>query len=52
MKRFNTALLSLALPLALFAANAHALTEMTGNTDGGAFFKIVVPDEWNGDLVI
>jgi len=25
---------------------------MTGNTDGGAFFKIVVPDVWNGDLVI
>jgi hypothetical protein len=27
-------------------------TELTGVTDGGAFFKIVVPDAWNGDLVI
>ena len=52
MKRVNTTLLSLALSLAFFATSAHALTEMTGNTDGGAFFKIVVPDDWNGDLVI
>ncbi|MBW2578093.1 MAG: hypothetical protein JRE38_08500 [Deltaproteobacteria bacterium] len=52
MKRINIALLSLAVLLALFTTSAHALTEMTGNTDGGAFFKIVVPDDWNGDLVI
>jgi hypothetical protein len=52
MKRVNIALLSLAVALALSATSAHALTEMTGNTDGGAFFKIVVPDDWNGDLVI
>jgi hypothetical protein len=27
-------------------------TVLTGVTDGGAYFKIVVPDDWNGDLVI
>jgi hypothetical protein len=25
---------------------------VTGQTPGGAYFKIVVPDSWNGDLVI
>lgn len=34
------------------ATAAVADTELTGVTDGGAFFKIVVPDAWNGDLVI
>jgi hypothetical protein len=27
-------------------------TVLEGTTDGGAFFKIVVPTVWNGDLVI
>ena len=27
-------------------------TEITGTTSGGAHYKIVVPDVWNGDLVI
>lgn len=31
---------------------AHAQTVLTGTTDGGAFYKIVVPPVWNGDLVI
>ncbi len=31
---------------------ARADSEITGSTDGGAFYKIVVPDAWNGDLVI
>jgi len=31
---------------------AIAGSEITGSTDGGAFYKIVVPDHWNGDLVI
>jgi hypothetical protein len=47
------------LGLALVAAflggvtsSSRADTVLTGNTDGGAFFKIVVPTVWNGDLVI
>jgi hypothetical protein len=31
---------------------AQADTMLEGSTAGGAFFKIVVPDSWNGDLVI
>ena len=42
MKRINIALLSMTVLLALSATSAHALTEMTGNTDGGAFFKIEI----------
>lgn len=44
----------LILPLLgfLFTTNAHADTALTGQSDGGAFFKIIVPDAWNGDLVI
>ena len=34
------------------ATLGHADTVLTGSTGGGAFFTIVVPDEWNGDLVI
>lgn len=30
---------------------AHGET-IEGTTDGGAFYKIIVPDLWNGDLVI
>jgi len=52
MKRIHSVSLFLAALLLLFASSAHADTEMTGNTDGGAFFRIVVPDAWNGDLVI
>ena len=52
MKRINSVSLFLAALVALSASSAHALTEMTGNTDGGAFFRIVVPDAWNGDLAI
>jgi hypothetical protein len=35
-----------------FGSAAHADTVLDGSTDGGAFFRIVVPDAWNGDLVI
>jgi hypothetical protein len=31
---------------------AFAVQEMTGQTGGGAYYRIVVPDLWNGDLVI
>lgn len=53
----RTARLSVVLTLVLtFAAGLsplHAQTsEITGTTSGGAHYKIVVPDIWNGDLVI
>lgn len=45
--------LSLALVcLTAVAGTSNALTVLDGTTDGGAFFRIVVPDPWNGDLVI
>ena len=34
------------------ATTGHGDTVLEGTTDGGAFFKIVVPTAWNGDLVI
>jgi hypothetical protein len=34
------------------AATSYGDTVLEGATDGGAFFKIVVPTAWNGDLVI
>ena len=34
------------------AAPSRAETVLPGSTEGGAFFLIVVPDSWNGDLVI
>jgi hypothetical protein len=44
--------LTLFLALALVASGAHAQTVVTGTTEGGAFYRIVVPPNWNGDLVI
>ena len=48
----NFALLLLSLSGFLFTANANAQTVLDGQSDGGAYFRIVVPDVWNGDLVI
>ena len=39
-------LFTLALFLLFLAIPAGAQTELTGNTSGGAFYKIVVPDDW------
>ena len=36
----------------LAAAPASTTTTVSGQTDGGAFYQIVVPDNWNGDLII
>lgn len=36
----------------LVGAAGRADTVLEGSTDGGAFFRIVVPTAWNGDLVI
>jgi hypothetical protein len=34
------------------AGTSNAVTVLDGTTKGGAFFRIVVPDVWNGDLAI
>jgi hypothetical protein len=52
MKRTILVLALVAAFLGGAASSSHADTVLTGNTDGGAFFKIVVPTVWNGDLVI
>ncbi len=49
MKRFLWATLLLAT---VAAAPVHAVTLQTGQTDAGAFYRIEVPDLWNGQLVI
>jgi len=52
MKRlFSTLALCTSLLVGL-AAPSGADTVLDGTTDGGAFFRIVVPTVWNGDLVI
>jgi len=38
--------------LTAVAGTSNAATVLDGTTDGGAFFRIVVPDLWNGDLAI
>ena len=50
-KLTRAACLAFAL-VTLIAPTAPADTTLTGTTDGGAFFRIVVPTVWNGDLVI
>lgn len=52
MKRSRTGFAFLAFLLVSVPVLAIAGSEITGSTDGGAFYKIVVPDHWNGDLVI
>lgn len=43
----------LALTLACsFVGVAVADTTLSGQTSGGAYYQIVVPDSWNGDLVL
>jgi hypothetical protein len=44
--------LAVALATTVTATSSYADTVLIGTTDGGAFFKIVVPTGWNGDLVI
>ena len=47
-------LVQIASLLALLAltTTATAQTVHTGQTEGGAFFAIIVPPNWNGDLVV
>jgi len=52
MKRTILMLSLVAAFLVGVTSSSRADTVLTGNTDGGAFFRIVVPTVWNGDLVI
>jgi len=52
MKRLVITFALVVAILGAVVATGNAQTVLTGNTDGGAFFKIVVPAVWNGDLVI
>jgi hypothetical protein len=50
VKRLSAAV---ALLTALFlSGTAAAVTQVSGQTPGGAFYAIAVPDAWNGSLVI
>ena len=40
------------LALLALTTTATAQTVHTGQTEGGAFFAIIVPPNWNGDLVV
>ena len=51
LRILRTLTLSLAC-LVTLTATSNADTVLDGTTDGGAFFRIVVPDVWNGDLAI
>jgi hypothetical protein len=46
------ALSSLLCTTALLASPGLADTEIDGQTEGGAFYKIIVPDSWNGTLIL
>ena len=52
MKRFRFGYAFLAVLLVSVPVQAIASSEITGSTDGGAFYKIVVPESLDGDLVI
>ena len=52
MKHFIITLALVAALVGGVATTSQADTVLTGNTFGGAFFKIVVPTNWNGDLVV
>ena len=53
-RRFKLLILGVLLPIFLLCLAQPVLadTELSGSTAGGAFYKIRVPDNWNGDLVI
>jgi hypothetical protein len=42
----------MALAMIASASTAAADTVLDGTTEGGAYFRIVVPDNWNGGLVV
>jgi hypothetical protein len=52
MLRILHTLTLLLVGLTVLAETSNADEVLDGTTDGGAFFRIVVPDVWNGDLAI
>jgi len=50
-RRLGSMLVALAM-MGGGAGFARADTVLEGNSNGGAFFEFVLPDAWNGDLVI
>ena len=52
MKRFIGMMAIVVACIGAVATTSYGDTVLEGTTDGGAFFKIVVPTPWNGDLVI
>ena len=52
MQQLKRMILVASLLVFSLSATVQADTILDGSTDGGAFFRIVVPDNWNGDLVI
>ena len=52
MKRLVGMMALLVAFVGAVATRSYGDTVLEGTTDGGAFFKIVVPTTWNGDLVI
>jgi hypothetical protein len=52
MKRLVGMIAGMMVFVGAVSAASHGDTVLEGTTDGGAFFKIVVPTAWNGDLVI
>ena len=52
MIKKNVVVLVLSLLGLVTTVSAQAQTVLSGQSDGGAYFTIVVPDAWNGDLVI
>ena len=51
MKKRMVCVFILLMFLSFITTAVHA-TVLTGNTDGGAYYRIDVPANWNGDLVI
>lgn len=52
MKRFIGMMALVVGLVGAVATTSYGDTVLEGATDGGGFFKIVVPTAWNGDLVI
>jgi hypothetical protein len=52
MKRFIGVMALVVAFVGVVGTASYGDTVLEGTTDGGAFFKIVVPTAWNGDLVI
>jgi len=52
IRRIKLMLVLVSILCLSLTSTASADTVLDGTTDGGAFFRIIVPTAWNGDLVI